>query len=381
MPALNVTTPSLLFASCNNPLMPFSPSISGLWSSMVEQSPAGFVWAGDAVYGDRMDFHGRFSRPTRVQATAQVLSDLYSSILGPSNPYYPLPSAYHLGTLDDHDLGANNGDGSFELSRNGVSNEAFVDFIERSNEGYYAGGGGEGGEDAVKERSRRSKGVYGVKVFDFDDGGRVHHEPREGGFPAGAGGGGRTVAVFFLDCRTNKDPWPRGFDFDGGKGAGLDFLGAEQWEWFEASLKASTAHVNLVVNGLQVLSQSRVPNGNLAEDWEKFPQAKERLLEAAMGSGARNVVLVSGDVHMAQLMGVRCRRRGGGGGAEEALYELTTSGITHSWGTFFSPDPRQRELWYFPYMRWCSAAFMDLAHWAMPWKEVIRGEGGELKYR
>ena len=63
------------------------------------------------------------------------------------------------------------------------------------------------------------------------------------------------------------------------------------------------------------------------------------------------------------------------------LYELTTSGITHSWGTFFSPDPRQRDLWYFPYLRWWSEAFMDLAHWAMPWKEVVRGEDGQLKYR
>ena len=57
------------------------------------------------------------------------------------------------------------------------------------------------------------------------------------------------------------------------------------------------------MNGLQVLSQGRVPNGNLAEDWEKFPDAKERLLAAALGSGARNVVLVSGDVHMAQVRG------------------------------------------------------------------------------
>ena len=38
------------------------------------------------------------------------------------------------------------------------------------------------------------------------------------------------MAVFFLDCRTKKDPWPKGFDIGARKGEGLDFLGEEQWE-------------------------------------------------------------------------------------------------------------------------------------------------------
>ena len=118
-------------------------------------------------------------RPTRVHATKQILSNLYSSILGPLNPHYPLPSAYHLGTLDDHDLGANNGDKSFELSGNGESNSAFSEFINKSNLQYYYANGSRWTPpeaDVVAERSRRSEGVYGVKVFDFDEGGRVHHE-------------------------------------------------------------------------------------------------------------------------------------------------------------------------------------------------------------
>ena len=61
-----------------------------------------------------------------------------------------------------------------------------------------------------------------------------------------------------------------------------------------------------MVNGLQVLSQTRIPNGNLAEDWEKFPDAKRKLLSTILNSGASGPVLLSGDVHMAQLMKVTC---------------------------------------------------------------------------
>ena len=243
------------------------------------------------------------------------------------------------------------------------------------------------------------------------------------GYPSSVPSSNNTVAIFYLDCRSNKDPWPKGFDFSLEKGIGLDMLGEKQvrkgycedeareersdelrillvatvetlhnvsdtaryprrsfarslvrsfarrpsqWTWFEVNLRKSNARVNIVMNGLQVLSQSRVPNGNLAEDWEKFPQSKTRLLNSVMNSGVKAPILLTGDVHMSQLLRVTCTAQS----SVRTLYELTTSGITHSWSTFFSPQPEHREFWFYPYMCFLSSTFMHLSHIVMPWNEV-----------
>ena len=110
-------------------------------------------------------------------------------------------------------------------------------------------------------------------------------------------------------------------------GLALDFLGPGQWAWLESQLSQSDARVNVIVNGLQVNAGNRIPNGNVAEDWEKFPLAKKRLYDAILSSGARAPILVSGDVHMAQITRVDCSD--GSGGSLRSLMEITTSGITH----------------------------------------------------
>ena len=111
---------------------------------------------------------------------------LYVRILGEENEFYPVQGAYHFGTLDDHDLGANNGDKFFELSHNGDSNTAFADFIVTSNSHYYANYSSvpyNPSSDVTALRARSSKGVYGVKVFDFQDSDdvRVYHEEEVSG--------------------------------------------------------------------------------------------------------------------------------------------------------------------------------------------------------
>jgi hypothetical protein len=110
----------------------------------------------------------------------------------------------------------------------------------------------------MARRAASGKGVYAVKVFDF-----TRRSPRttllsdeEAGLEPEfeqrhARLSNRSVAVFLLDVRSNKTPWPSGWkkyllDYE------ADFLGEEQWRWFEEALKRSTATVNLIVQGLQV---------------------------------------------------------------------------------------------------------------------------------
>ncbi|GMI19030.1 hypothetical protein TeGR_g9292 [Tetraparma gracilis] len=276
-------SPLLLFASCNQPYITPTPEILSLWSSMRSLNPAGFTWGGDAVYGDAV--HGwNFTLsgpvPNRKPADYAKLIRSYDRVL--REPFYPVsPAAYHFGTLDDHDLGVNNGGKWFGMAESNEAAEAFLGhFLERSNEGYYAGAGApyERGGDPVWARGALGsdpafpggKGVYGVKVFEFGGGApRIYHEATRGGeykFPGlGEGDPGSKIAVFVVDCRTNKDAWPPGIDMSNTAGTGLDFLGEGQWAWLEEALGKSDARVNVLVNGLQVNSANRIPSGNVAE--------------------------------------------------------------------------------------------------------------------
>jgi hypothetical protein len=121
----------------------------------------------------------------------------------------------------------------------------------------------------MEQRAKSGKGLYGVKVFDYTktfgnellsdiDAGiepyiynKDHIKIKN---PSKQQLSNRTVAIFLLDCRFNKSPWYTKLDskkkyalnYDG------DFLGIEQWEWFQEALQRSTATVNIIVQGLQV---------------------------------------------------------------------------------------------------------------------------------
>ena len=227
----------------------------------------------------------------------------------------------------------------------------------------------------------------------------------------------RSVAIFALDVRSNKTPWPKGRqrrgasdspastttggvptsssddDDDVGPGASVDdtpefdFLGRHQWEWLRSALKNSRAAVNIVVSGLQVHPE-RFPNdGNVVEEWSKFPEARRILYDTILNSGARGPILVSGDVHMAQILRKDCLRSSDVAvaanperrGLEEAyhhprtrpLVEVTTSGMTHSWGASFSSQTKNHRLPLKPYAYFVSWTFMTICHLVCPWYDIF----------
>jgi len=98
------------------------------------------------------------------------------------------------------------------------------------------------------------------------------------------------------------------------------FLGEKQWAWLSDSLQETRtdAAVNVVVSGIVVLQ----PSGGIVEASDRFPTAKRRLLKILLASGARGLVLISGDLHLGALVGMRCK--------DTALYEIVSSGLTHS---------------------------------------------------
>jgi alkaline phosphatase D len=173
-----------------------------------------------------------------------------------------------LGIWDDHDYGMN--DAGADYPKRAESQAALLDFL---------------GEPADSLR-RKQAGIYTSYVF---------------------GSGADSVKLILLDTRYHRQP----------PGPDADTLGAEQWSFLERELAGSPARVNLIASGYQVL-----PTQHAFEKWANFPRARQRLLELVRRTRARGVVFLSGDRHFSELS----RLELGG----QAIYELTSSGLTHS---------------------------------------------------
>jgi alkaline phosphatase D len=196
-----------------------------------------------------------------------------------------LASTPVVGTWDDHDYGVNNG--GKEYPRRAESQQLLLDFL---------------GEPADSPR-RRQAGVYASHTY---------------------GPPGRQVKVILLDTRYHRDP----VDTLAHRG---DILGEEQWRWLEHELKTSRAQVHVIGSSIQV-----VPEQHRFEKWANFPAARERLFRLIGEARVSGVVFVSGDRHIAEISRVE------GTAAGYPLYDVTSSGLTHTWRTDWPEENRHR---------------------------------------
>lgn len=95
---------------------------------------------------------------------------------------------------------------------------------------------------------------------------------------------GKRVKIILLDVR-----YHRSFD--------TDPLGEEQWAWLERALRQSDAQLHLIGSGIQILPHDKV----LIEKWAQYPAARARLLRLLRDTCSSGLVLLSGDVHYAEL--------------------------------------------------------------------------------
>lgn len=196
-----------------------------------------------------------------------------------------------IGTYDDHDYGVNNG--GKEFSGKEAAQTALLDFL------------GVTPDDPRRQR----KGVYS-SWMGFDG----------------------KVKVLLLDTRYHRDrPSAEG-----------DVLGEEQWKWLKTELDTSEAEVNVVVSSIQFL-----PTEHRYEKWANFPASRTRLLDLLSQSPAKKIVVLSGDRHFAELSSLVHRGR--------RIWEITASGMTHSWWPEEPNRLRVGKLWGKE-----NAAFLDI---------------------
>lgn len=270
----------IAFGSCIDQAKP-----QPLWPAVLEARPDLFLFAGDNVYASPRSW------------TLDALQTAYARLASDSGFDRLRRTVPTLATWDDHDYGVNDGGAAFKHKQ--ASKEEFLRFW------------GAGPDDPRRSRG----GVYTSRRF---------------------GPPGRRVQVILLDTRwfrsdlkLTDQPGAVGKerylpDADPAK----TMLGEAQWHWLEECL-LEDAQLRLIVSSVQVLAE-----GHGWERWGNLPLQRQRLLDLIQRTNARGVVFLSGDRHVGGLYREPIQ-------SSYPLYELTSSGMTHTWTTAAEDGPNR----------------------------------------
>lgn len=280
----------IAFGSCAKQSKP-----QPIWAAVRAARPDLFLFLGDNLYADAQDadtLRQRYAEFRKVEALQSFRRDVP-----------------HLAIWDDHDFGDDDVGGDYPFKA--LSQQLFCD---------------EWGEPADSPRRTRP-GVYEAY--------RIERA-------------GRTVQVLMLDLRFNRTPLvadpalKQGYaamvakaKLGGGPMKGwyvpnLDpaaaLLGEPQWAWLAERL-AEPADARILVSSVQLAAE-----GTGWEGWANFPLERQRLVDLIREKRAEGVVVVSGDMHYADLSRWDTP-------ACYPLWDLTSSGLTEVWDI---PTPNQR---------------------------------------
>ena len=291
------------FGSCQHP--GYDDSI---WKSIASRNGDLFIWTGDATYLD----YKQFTEKANYQLWKTVLSGIPPAHVSTFNETWQtsimnstLYSQYTqqcpkiIGIWDDHDFGVN--DGIYTNPNKDYAQQLFLDFLKYPSD----------------HPLRKQKGLYWhypyiVKVPKKGD--SVKKEYFE-----------KTIDIILLDVRY--------FAKESGK---ENILGVKQWEWFENVLSNQlNGDLTLIISGIQIMPYKR---GAYIECWGDFRESQLKLYDLVLSKmseknndNENNFLFISGDVHHGSIMRMDCYNNENNQ-ALSSLYEITSSGLTHSLG-------------------------------------------------
>lgn len=275
----------LAFGSCANQSHPLP-----IYDVVVKHKPNVFALLGDNVYADTKDYNAMVSIYNRM-AEKPTYKNLKANV--------PI-----IATWDDHDYGEN--DAGKNFSAKDTSKRAFLNFIE---------------EPESSPRWSRG-GVYDSYYYTFNN---------------------KTIQVILLDVRWFRDDLK---PYDGRKkwnprywyykryapyeiDAKQTILGDEQWIWLEEELM-KPADIRIIGSGSQFGN-----SWNGYESWANFPNEQQRLFNLIQKTKANGVLIMSGDVHYAELSKLTPKNL-------YPIYDLTASGLSSTW-EFATPNKNRIE--------------------------------------
>jgi alkaline phosphatase D len=252
----------IAFGSCNKMDKPQT-----LWADILNSSPNLWIWLGDIIYADTSDM--------------KALAAHYK-LLKTTPGYKKLRSkAQVIGIYDDHDYGKNDACKNQPLKRS--SKKCLMDFLDVP----------------MNSPVRKREGAYQSYTF---------------------GQGSQRIKIILMDTRyfrdtLKPDPTKQKRYLPNETG---DMLGEAQWKWLEKELRTSQANLNILCSSVQI-----IPDEHGYEKWGNFPAARKRLLNLIVQTKPKNLLLLSGDRHMAEISKMDLQ------GLPYPLYEFTSSGMTH----------------------------------------------------
>ncbi len=259
---------TLVFASCNDQDRP-----QPLWNPVLRNYPDLFIWGGDNIYADTEDME-------------KMKAD-YDKVLANESYKRLLQTTPVTGTWDDHDYGAN--DAGKEWPHKEEAQQLFLDFLDVPDD----------------DPRRTQEGIYTTYKSDV---------------------GNHSIKFILLDTRTFRDSLLKSSE----KGRRYDawpvedttktLLGNKQWDWLEEELKDNTPDFTVIVTSIQFLNE-----GHGWERWGAFPSEVEKMNQLIVNAKAKNIILLSGDRHMAEISVKEVE------GLSYPLIDFTTSGMTHTW--------------------------------------------------
>lgn len=243
------------------------------WQPMLAENPHLFLFIGDNIYANNMKYR-RLRKEYKKLGRQQGFRAMKRQ-------------ATIMATWDDHDYGLN--DGGVEYCHKKDSKRAFLNFFKPPKTTRVWGG----------------EGIYHQRIFGEAD---------------------RRVQVIMLDTRyfrsylnaLPKKEWGKHGRYLTDTNPDKTILGEAQWEWLEQTLKQPAA-VRFIVTSIQA-----IPNDHQWEKWGNFPHERKRLLKLIQSTGARGVVLISGDRHAGEIS---LLPEGDPQGVGYPLYEITASGL------------------------------------------------------
>ena len=252
----------IAFGSCNKMTMPQT-----MWPNVVANNPSLWIWLVDIIYADTSDMEALAAHYKRLK----------------TNPEYKKlrAKAQIIGVYDDHDYGYNDACKYYPMKVE--SKKCLMDFLDVP----------------IKSPVRYRDGAYQSYAF---------------------GKPGERIKVIIMDLRWFRDSLVEDPHNDRRKAPNMDgqMLGEVQWKWLEKELRNSTADLNILCSSVQVLADDHG-----FEKWGNFPNERKRLLRLIVATKPKNLLILSGDRHMAEISKMHLE------GLPYPLYDFTSSGMTH----------------------------------------------------
>jgi alkaline phosphatase D len=253
-----------------------------IWETVIAKKPNVFLFLGDAIYADT-------DGTTAWSVTEKQLPGEWNRLADKREFQRFRSTIPMMATWDNHDYGTHNGGAEFELKE--VSKRLFLDFF---------------GEPQQSQRRQRA-GIYDAKVF---------------------GPQGQRVQIILLDTRTfrglfklderskeQRDQIGKVGKYVPHEDASVPLLGEAQWTWLQKQL-LKPAEVRLICSSTQIIA-----NEKGMDEWGCFPRERQRLFDLIDATDATGVILLSGNVHFAEISEVATKKY--------PLLDFTSSGLTH----------------------------------------------------